>query len=162
ELPAAQRAELGQKVAVGQVEVQPVRIVKRRLEILQESARDAEQQRTHTKDPALVMTLLIKNTGDVPIFPMDPAFTRREGRGDRQIARVVVGKQVFAGGHIEWPLDPNRLKKKIEVQQGNDAIPLRPNESREYVVFTEAKSDIVTAVESSKDRIQWRVQVRRG
>jgi hypothetical protein len=72
-----------------------------------------------------------------------------------------VGKESFAGGFIEWPLAPT-VKKKIEVQQAKDSIPLKPGETREYVVFTDAKTEIINAVEKSTDPVQWRVHVRRG
>jgi hypothetical protein len=161
ELPAAQRAGLGGKIAIGQLEVQPVKIEKRRLVIETEGAKGGEQLRQFT-NPALVLTVSIRNTGDLSIFPMDPAFTRRASGIDKPITRLVVGGKTFAGGFIEWPLDPDRIKRKIEVQQANDSIPLKPGETREYVVFTDAKPEIVNAVEAAKESIQWRVQVRRG
>jgi len=109
-----------------------------------------------------VLTLAIKNTSDLNIFPMDPAFTRRSERDDKPITRVVVSKsEFFAGGHIPWPLGSG-IKKRIEVQQANDSIALKPNETREYVVFTDARADIIKAAEGSKDTMQWRVQVRRA
>jgi hypothetical protein len=163
ELPPAQRTHLGGKVTIGQVEVQPVRIEKRELVVETESTR-GEKRRERSRVPAFVMTLSIKNaSSDLTLFPMDPAFTRRAKDPDRPITRLVVNKStVFAGGYIDWPLESNRIKKRFEQQQANDAIPLKPGETREYVVFTDAKSDIVREVEGAKDTMQWRVQVRRG
>jgi hypothetical protein len=161
ELPAAQRAGLGQTVSIGQLEVQPVRVEKRRLGIVLERPKGPPQPPEFT-NPALVLTLSIRNTGDLAIYPMDPAFTRRATANDKPITRLVVGKETFAGGYIEWPLDPERIRKKIEVQQANDSIPLRPGETREYVVFTDAKPEIVGAVETATEPVQWRVEVRRG
>ncbi len=163
ELPAAQRAELGGKVTIGQLEIQPKVVKKRPLVI--ESEGVGEQKRT-SPGTALVLILDIKNTSsELPIHPMDPAFTRKADPGgspaSRPITRLVVGKQVFAGGEIEWPL-PKQFKKKIETQQANDSIPLKPGESRDYVVFTEAKPAIVQAATTAKEPMQWRVQVRRG
>ena len=74
----------------------------------------------------------------------------------------MVNKQkMFAGGWIQWPL-PDKVKKRMEVQQKNDYVPLRPNETREYVVFTEASKEVVKEVEGAKEPLQWRVEVRRG
>src|SRR5206468_2604638 len=115
-----------------------------------------------TQYPAFVLTMSIKNTSDVDIFPMDPAFTRKGDDFDKPITRLVVNKQtVFAGGQIVWPLD-DKYKKRREVQQENDYVPLKPNETREYVVFTEASPAVVKAVESAQDPLQWRVEVRRA
>lgn len=161
-LPPEQRANLGGKIAIGQLEVQPVRIEKRGLEIKLEGTSDKEKEKTLRPGKALVLTLDIKNTSpDLPIFPVDPAFNRREAKNDQPITRLVVGKRTFYGGEIEWPL-PALYKKKSEVQQGNDAIPLKPGESREYVVFTAASTDLIKTAEGEKGQLQWRVQLRRG
>lgn len=160
-LPPEQRAALGGKVLIGQLEVQPIKIEKRGLEIHAEGT-DEKEKITLRPGKALVMTLDIKNTSpDLPIFPMDPAFTRREKKDDQPITRLVTGKRTFYGGEIEWPLAA-AVKKKIEVQQGNDAIPLRPGESREYVVFTAASTDLIRTTEADRGPLQWRVQLRRG
>ena len=163
ELPADQRAGLGGKVAVGELEVTPVRIEKRRLKIITEPVKGQPREEV-TQHPAFVLTLSIKNTsGDLDIYPMDPAFTRKGAEDDKPITRLVVNKQtVFAGGWIPWPPDPDKIKKRSEVQQKNDYEPLRPNETREYVVFTEASAAVVKAVEGAKEPLQWRVEVRRG
>jgi hypothetical protein len=163
ELPPEQRTRLGGKVVIGQVEVQPVRIEKRKL-VVETERTDGEKRPEASRVPAFVMTLAIKNaSSDLTLFPMDPAFTRRAKDDDRPITRLVVNRStVFPGGYIDWPLDPTRIKKRIEQQQANDSIPLKPGETREYVVFTDAKSDIIREVEGAKDTMQWRVQVRRG
>jgi hypothetical protein len=93
---------------------------------------------------------------------MDPALTRRARLDDKQPAtRLVVGKQVFYGGGIDWPF-PVNVTRRYEEQQVNDASPLKPGETREYVVFTDADPRIVKAVQDSSDPMLWRVQVRRG
>ncbi|MDY3560304.1 hypothetical protein R5W23_001533, partial [Gemmata sp. JC673] len=161
-LPPELRAGLGSTITIGQLEVQPTKVEKRKLAIRLAGADDREAERTMYPGPALVMTLDIKNTSpDLPILPMDPAFTRREAPNDQPITRLVTSKRAFYGGEIEWPL-PKAVKKKIEVQQGNDATPLRPGESREYVVFTAAGADLVRTAEAEKGPLQWRVQLRRG
>lgn len=159
-LPPEQRANLGGKIAIGQLEVQPVRIEKRGLEIKVEGG--GEKEKTLRPGKALVLTLDIKNTSpDLPIFPVDPAFNRRETKNDQPITRLVVGKRTFYGGEIEWPL-PALFKKKSEVQQGNDAVALKPGESREYVIFSAASTDLIKTAEAEKGQLQWRVQLRRG
>ena len=163
ELPAQQRASLGEKITLGQLEIQPMRIDRRPLVIETETAREKKSEATKTD--ALVLTMSIKNTSDLTFHPMDPAFTRKAnvGKNDYPITRIVVDKKTFfAGGFLDWPIDYNRVKKRIEKQQANDAIPLKPNETRQYVVFTDARSEILSAVAKAKDALQWRVEVRRG
>jgi len=162
ELPPEQRAALGGKINVGQIEVTPVRITKRQL-VVETELTKGQLRPEASRNPALVLTLSIKNNSNLSIYPMDPAFTRKAdvGRDDKPITRVVINKQqFFAGGYIPWPLSGS-TKKKYDQQQEHDYKPLAPNETREYVVFTDARPDIVKAVESSKDMMQWRVQVRR-
>lgn len=162
-LPAAQRAGLGGTITVGQLQIQPKEVRKRKLSV---ETQGESERRVASAGTALVLILDIKNTSaDLPIFPMDPAFTRREGVGapaaSRPITRLVVGDKVFAGGEIEWPLPP-RVKKKFEVQQANDYLALKPGESREYVVFTAAKPEVVRAATAATEPLEWRVHVRRG
>ncbi|MBY0457519.1 MAG: hypothetical protein K2V38_09300 [Gemmataceae bacterium] len=162
-LPDAQRAGIGDRLAVGQIEVQPLKVEKRRLYIDTESADGREKPVTIPTDPALVLTLAIKNTSpDLPIFPMDPAFTRAATPTDQPLTGLVVGPKTFAGGKIEWPLDRSRYKKRIERQQANDSVPLRPGELRHYVVFTADSSELVRVATAARTPLQWRVQVRRG
>jgi hypothetical protein len=160
ELPAEQRAALGQKISVGGIEVQPLQVEKRPLRILTEATTGG--QREDFVGTAFVLKLAITNNTDMNVFPMDPAFTRKSVGDDRPITRLVVNKaRVYAGGSISWPLG-GTVKKKYEQQQLNDYVALRPKESREYVVFTEPKAEIINAVENAREPLQWRVQVRRA
>jgi hypothetical protein len=159
ELPATQRAALGGKIKVGGIEVQPLAITKRPLRILTEPVKGPQLE--EFIGTALVLKLAIKNDSDFDVFPMDPAFTRKSVGDDRPITRLVVNKTTyFPGGPISWPLG-DKVTKKYEGQQANDYKPLGPGQSREYVVFTEAKPELVRTVEKAKEPLQWRVQVRR-
>jgi hypothetical protein len=158
ELPADQRAALGGKIEVGGLEIEPVEVRRRRLELF------TDGQTTPTlPGTALVLRMKIKNVSEYSLFPMDPAFTRKAnpGKQDHPITRLVLSKdKFFAGGAIEWPNE--KIKKRYEKQQLNDYEPLAPGEVREYVVFTDARPDIVRDVQNAKDALQWRVQVRRA
>ena len=165
DLPAAQRAALGATVTVGQLEVTPVKVERRQLVIEKQLVKGGKEAES-TKAEALVLTVSIKNTSDLTFHPMDPAFTRRanEGKKDYPITRVVVDKKRFySGGTIDWPIDPNKFQRVYETQQVHDAIPLRPGETREYVVFTDAKNpQVLRAVAEAREPVQWRVEVRRA
>lgn len=160
ELPAHLKAKLGGKVEVGQLVIEPVQIEARPLKVITESKtgkREVELPR------AMVMQLRVKNTSpDMAIFPMDPAFTRQASRDDRHPAtRLIVGKRPFYGGAIEWPVSAN-ITRKYELQQADDTTPLKPGETRDYVVFSDADPAIVSAVQEATEPMLWRVQLRRG
>ncbi|MBM3981159.1 MAG: hypothetical protein FJ304_12895 [Planctomycetes bacterium] len=162
ELPAEQRAALGGKIEVGGLEIEPLDVKRRRLVLVTEYA-SAPAGELPTPSSALVLRLRIKNVSEQSLFPMDPAFTRKANPGtkDEPITRLVVSKdKVFAGGAINWPYVS--IKKRYEQQQKNDFEPLAPGEVREYVVFTDARPDIVRDAQNAKDALQWRVQVRRA
>jgi hypothetical protein len=160
ELPANQRAGLGGKIEIGQLAIEPVKLESRPLKVITEGKQEKPLMKTLPK--ALVMQLRITNTsGEFSIFPMDPALTRKARIDDKPATRLVVGKQIFYGGGIEWPVATN-VKRKYEEQQEKDWTPLKPGESRDYVVFTDSDRQILKAVTDLNDTILWRVQVRRG
>ena len=160
-LPASQVATLGGKIEIGQLAIEPVKVEIRPLTVVSESQAEKQSER---RAKALVMHLKITNSSpDLPIFPMDPAFTRKARIDDREPAtRLVLGNKTFFGGAIEWPLISTKVKRKYEQEQEKDAIALKPGESRDYVVFTDSDPQIVKAASESNDTILWRVQVRRG
>lgn len=159
DLPKDQRAQLGQTLKVGQLEVTPKEIVRRRLRIVTD--RGAGEQPPQPGGTALVMKLEVTNKSGGPLYPMDPAFLRTSDPKNQPLTRLVVGQQTWYGGANPWPF-VNPIKMRREQQQKNDYEPLGANESREYVVFTDSKPDLLKAVSAAKDTMQWRVQVRSG
>jgi hypothetical protein len=162
DIPADQKVALGSKLEIGQLEIEPLAVNQRKLRIFAEGRTGAKQQTELTTSPALVMTMRIRNTSDdLTLHPLDPAFNRRT-TGDEKIGTgLVVGKAAFWGGAISWPFS-ERVKRMYEEAQEADVTPLKPGESREYVVFSAASSRVVSAVKNASDPILWRVQVRRG
>jgi hypothetical protein len=163
ELPANQKAGLGGKIEIGQLEIEPLKVEIRPLKVITEGKQ--EKPREEARRNTLVMQLRIKNaSNDVSIFPMDPALTRKARPDDKQYVGtrlVIPGKQPFVGGGIEWPVAAN-VKRKYEEQQEKDNVALNPGETREYIVFTDTDPQIVRTVKESTDTLLWRVQVRRG
>jgi hypothetical protein len=161
ELPGTLRAGLGSKIEVGQLEIEPVKVEARPLKIVTEGKK--QQYNETTKGRALVLQLKVKNTSnDLAIFPMDPAFLRKPKGDDKQVpTRLVVGKQTFLGGAIDWPTATN-VTRRYEEQQAGDATPLKPGETRDYVVFTNVDPKLIEAVHAATETLQWRIQIRRG
>jgi hypothetical protein len=162
ELPAALKAGLGGKIEVGQLEIEPLGVEKRRLRIVTERLGAAAPERRDGRSNALVLRLKVKNTSaDVPIFPLDPAFTRTAKGDDKPATRLIVGKQTLYGGAIPWPFARD-VKREYEEAQATDYEPLKPGETREYVVFTNEDSGLAPLVRKTTESLLWRVQVRRG
>ena len=162
DLPPELRVALGagNKLEIGQLEIEPLGVEQRALKIVSEGK--GEKQVQPSSLPAIVLRLKIRNTSDdLLIHPLDPAFNRRVTGTERVGTGLVVGKQTIWGGAIAWPFDA-RLTRRYEAAQEADATPLKPGETREYVVFTDAKQGVVKAVKEAKDALLWRVQVRRG
>ncbi len=166
DLPPEQIVALGKKLEIGQLEIEPLKVETRHLTVhsLQKSGR--ETKRT-TQAEAVVLTLRIRNTSDdLTIYPMDPAFTRKFiGTTDepKPGTALVVGKDIFRGGEIAWPPAGRfAAEREFEELQQQDAVPLKPHESREYIVFTAAENRIAKKVMDSNEPMLWRVQVRRG
>ncbi len=160
-LPGHLRTGLGKAIEIGQLEIEPVAVEARPLTIVQESKIAGQSARNATSSPALVLHLRVKNNSpDLAFCPLDPAFNRRTGV-DKIGTQIVVGKQNFYGGHIGWPFTAN-LKRVYEEMQEADATPLKPGETRDYVVCSDTDSRLRKAVRDSADPILWRVQVRRG
>ena len=160
-LPGSLRVGLGKTIGIGQLEIEPVAVESRTLAIVQESKVAGQSARNATSNPALVLHLRVKNTSsDLAFCPLDPAFNRRTGV-DKIGTQIVVGKQTFRGGPIGWPFTTH-LKRVYEEKQEPDATPLKPGETRDYVVCSDTDSRIRKAVRDSTDTILWRVQLRRG
>jgi hypothetical protein len=159
-LPAAQQTGLGEPVQIGQLEIEPVAVEKRPLSIVKEL--EGVQQRRTTRLHALVLRLRVTNTSaDIPIFPLDPAFTRSAKMEDRPAMRLAIGRQMLYGGAISWPFGDG-VKREYEEAQARDDQPLKPGETREYVVFTNEDAGIAQVVKRATEPLLWRVQVRRG
>ncbi len=164
ELPPEQRIALGAgKIEIGQLEIEPTKIEQRTLNVVTEGKNAKEKQVQQGNTPALVLSLRIKNTsGDLFIHPLDPAFNRKPTGNERPGTGVLIGnKQAFWGGAIAWPFS-ERVNRVYETAQEADATPLKPGDSHDYVVFTDARPSVVKAVKESKETIFWRIQVRTG
>jgi hypothetical protein len=164
EIPPDQRVALGpgNKLDIGQLEIEPLRVEQRSLTLVTEGKTAKEKEVQQTLAPALVLHLRIKNTsGDMLIYPLDPAFNRKPVGNDHVATGIMIGKIGYWGGAVAWPFR-DRVNRVYDSAQETDWTPLKPGESREYVVFTDASQRIVRAVHEAKDSILWRVQLRRG
>jgi hypothetical protein len=166
DLPPHQRVTLGKKIEIGQLEIEPKRIETRQLEFVSVMPGGNNVERL-TQAPSVVLTLNIRNkSSDLTIHPMDPAFTRKfMGNTDepKPGTALVVGKDFIRGSDLAWPpTGRNAPMREYERAQENDSSPLKPGESRDYIVFTPSEKRIVDRVKGASEPLLWRVQVRRG
>ena len=160
ELPPELRVALGSKLEIGQLEIEPLGLEKRLLKIVTEGK--SEKLIQPSSDPAIVLRLKIRNASDdLLIHPLDPAFNRRIVGTERVGTGLTVGKQTIWGGAIGWPFPGNVIRVYESVQEA-DTAPLKPGESREFVVFSNSSASLVKTVKDARDALLWRVQVRRG
>ena len=109
----------------------------------------------------LVLHLRITNTSEtIPIYPLDPAFTRSVKVDDRPAMRLMIGKTILYGGAIPWPFG-DRLKREYEEAQATDYEPLKPGESRE-MLSSPTRTRLSPRRSARKPDRSSRVQVRRG
>lgn len=162
-LPPELRVAVGKKLDVGPLEVTPAKVEVRKLQVV--TVAKGGKAGESTRPDAVVLTLRVRNTSsDVSLHPLDPAFTRKYGGStDEPLpgTALEVGKEKFRGGALPWP-PSERVAAEYEAAQKDDATPLKPGESREYVVFTAPEARIVKAVKDAPEPMLWRVQVRRG
>ena len=160
ELPPELRVALGGKLEIGQLEIEPLGLEQRLLKIATEGK---SEKRIQTSDaPAIVLRLKIRNASDdLLIHPLDPAFNRRIVGTERVGTGLTVGKRTLWGGAIGWPFSGNVIRVYESAQEA-DNTPLKPGESREFVVFSNYDASLVKSVKDARDALLWRVQVRRG
>ncbi len=160
ELPPELRVALGGKLEIGQLEIEPLGLEQRLLKIATEGK--SEKRIQTSTAPAIVLRLKIRNASDdLLIHPLDPAFNRRIVGTERVGTGLTVGKQTFWGGAIGWPFSGTAIRV-YETAQEADGTPLKPGETREFVVFSNSSASLVKSVKDARDALLWRVQVRRG
>src|SRR6185312_9254812 len=91
EIPPEQRVALGGKLAIGQLEIEPLAVEQRRLKIVTQGK--GEKQVQPSSAPAIVMKMKISNAADATaIHPLDPAFNRKITGTQRIGTGLAVGK----------------------------------------------------------------------
>lgn len=161
EIPPEQRVALGGKLTIGQILVEPLAVEQRHLKFIRVGKNEKPIANTSTS-AAIVLKLKITNASeDMLIHPLDPAFNRKVTGNERIGTGLAIGTEVLWGGAIVWPY-PGRVERVYEEAQEAETVPLKPGESREYVVFTDSSPRAVRSVREANGPLLWRVQVRHG
>ncbi len=162
DVPPHLRLELGQTLTLGDLEVTPESVGRRRITI-----RVGNREPDPVEKECLALELRFRNrSADVVFAPMDRYFTRRwkSGGGLMPFTSLEVGADRFYGGPTPWkPRGGGRFTDPAEVVVGqNFDRELKPGEEMTTFVCTDPEDDVLRAVAAYSGRLLWRVQVRRG
>jgi hypothetical protein len=164
-IPPELRVNLGGRLAVGDLLVEPLAVTEARpTRITVFSTKDTPPLRQPLKGPCLLLTLRLTNTSkDLAFHPTDPAFDRKALPSfPPPLTAVVVGeRQRFAGGPLVWPFGPSVKRDYLESQAADDEA-LQPGKARDYVVASPDRAEVIDAVRTAAGPVTWEVHLRRG
>jgi hypothetical protein len=177
-LPAMLLTKLGRAIRVGDLEVTPERVERKKVKVFVEGSSKPEP----CLYDSLVLHLKLRNVSQDGAFtPLDNCFDRywREGEGPPPFTLLEAGKDRFFGGPAKWfPRGPGgRSKERRQWLQGRkdyDEEGLQPGAQMQSFVCTDGQDERVGLVLFGVDEdgkavrppyqgpLLWRVHVRRG
>jgi hypothetical protein len=168
-LPPRLQVALGQAIRIGDLEIQPQKIERRKITICSESSRLPQL----TANDALVLTLRLHNISqDVFFTPTDPFFDRK-WKGELGVNRPYTLLDIagirFFGGPIKWSPRSTQGKGRagdpreyVKGQEHDNQI-LKPGEERISIICTDPDNrEILQALKNCQGPLVWRVHLRRG
>jgi hypothetical protein len=177
-LPEHLIVKLGEKLNVGDLEVQPLQVYRKRVTMYDEGAKDVEgkDRPEDCQHDSLVLELRLRNVSDDNIFtPLDNYFDRRwkQGEGAPPFTLIEAGDQVFFGGPARWlPRSgraPDARRQWIEGRKNFDPEGLKPGAGSITKVASNGEDEEVANfffggknVRPYAGPLLWRVHLRRG
>ena len=168
DLPRHLLVPLGGTLAVGDLEVTPCKVEKRRITLRTKGSTQADTP----LENCLAVELRLRNrSADVFFKPMDRFFTRTwkpnsGGSGAMPFTMLLIGAHRFFGGPIEWKSSPVKGERSREHMQSVDGQnydkELKPGEEMTTFVCTDPADHAVQELARYKGSLLWRIQVRRG
>jgi hypothetical protein len=169
DLPSRLHVALGKSIRIGDIEVTPTRVERRRIRFKQEGG-DADP----TDHESLALHLRLRNVSeDVYFKPLDSYFDRRwklsKPAGIMPYTFLTLSDKRFFGGPLDWQPhsaskgDRFRDPRMLVVGQDHDKE-LGPGEEMTTFICTDPQDKATAALDKMKDKgpYIWRVQVRRG
>jgi hypothetical protein len=157
-LPPRLRTTLGKPLALGDLEVTPLKIGRRRIGFRQGKADHVDR----AGEDSLALELRLRNVSkDVTFRPLDPFFVRQVKRSMEYppYTYLEVGSRHFFCG----PLSEELRKNLHMVVAGQDLDrELGPGQEFSTFICTDPDEHAVAAVDKASGPCVWRVQVRRG
>ncbi len=173
-LPEHLIVPLGEKLTVGDLEVQPLRVYRKKLKMFDEGSEQPED----CQYESLVLELRLRNvSSDNAFTPLDNYFDRRwkQGEGAPPFTLIEAGKQVFYGGPARWLArsgsGPENKRQWLDApgRKKTDPVGLKPGEVMVTTLASNGEDkEVADALFGGKKGrpyqgpLLWRVQVRRG
>jgi hypothetical protein len=163
-LPEKLRVPLGQALRIGDLEVRPERVERKRMKVY---VQGHEGNPERCKHDSLVLHLRLRNvSSDVAFVPIDNYFDRRwkPGQGPPPLTRLDVGARHFYGGPAAWyPRNARDGRREWVEGRRNFYDPLPPGQEVDTLVCTDGDDgEVERALEKNPGPMLWRIQVRRG
>jgi hypothetical protein len=164
-LAANLRVRLGGTLAVGDLEVTPRKVERKRISYA------VGQTKERAPEDSLAVYLRLRNRSrDVVFKPMDRFFARARPTALDAIPQYTIlemGDRKFYGGPLNWV--PLAAARKPNSQAGIEYVDqqvvnqeLQPGEVMETFVCTNPKDKAAKALDGYQGPLLWRVQLRRG
>ncbi len=165
-LPARLRVGLGKTIRVGDLEITPTQLERRRIIFSYERTQRNDEP---SRQPSLVLTLRVRNCATNTAFAPNDLFFNRKWRdgmpaANRPYTCLEVGESRFYGGPCDWKPRAASDNGPREFVAGSafDKV-LQPGAESSYLICTDPENaGILEAVELADGPLLWRVQVRRG
>jgi hypothetical protein len=170
-LPEHLRVKLAETLRVGDLEVTPLRVERKKV---------AVHVKGHKPEPcqheSLVLHLRLTNVGtDSRFTPIDNYFDRHwDGKsGSAPLTVLVAGRNHFFGGPAKWVARSDKRERRQWVEGRKDGDPkgIGPGESMETITCTDGDNpkceDLLFGnpklrINPYRGNLLWRVQLRRG
>jgi hypothetical protein len=165
EVPPQLRLALGQSKRFGDLEVTPLNVELRTIQVLVGTFNPSEEV-------ALVLRLHLKNIStDWAFYPTDPWFAHTWKANEpetypltkKPYTYLEMGSKRFYGGPIKWEdAMPRKGEPRQYIKEQNHDKELIPGQEMDTIVCTDPADGIERLLKSYKGPLLWRVQLRRG
>jgi hypothetical protein len=168
DVPDRLRVGLGQTLTLGDLEVTPLRLERKKVRVIVEG-KDPEPCR----HDSLVLSLRLSNVSANHTFtPLDNYFDRyyrTSMHGNPPLTRLDVGPDRFYGGPAHWVPRVRSWKERKDREwiedpwRRNFNDGLKPGEAIETTICTDGEDErVAVALDDYHGRLLWRVHLRRG
>jgi hypothetical protein len=157
DLPARLLTHLKKPVRVGDIEVTPVAVRRRPIVFVQRGS-------TAEREGSLVLLLHVKNISEDLVFhPMDPWFDRSwKGTTTLDMNKMPFTYLTVCDRRFFGPINRTDQEQDERIRGQRYDRELTPGEEMDTFVCTNPDDPVAEAVESCRQPLLWRVQVRRG
>jgi hypothetical protein len=165
-MPPQLRVRLGGTLAIGDLEVTPLKVERKRI-----SYDIPSYDPTPAPEDSLAVTLRLRNRShDVAFKPMDRFFARAQKTSINAIPQYTLlemGERKFIGGPLKWvslsaAKNPNNRTPVEYVYKQVVNQELKPGEEMTTFVCTNPDDKAAKALDGYQGPLLWRVQLRRG